>query len=139
MTADKKLADVVSSLKADGRHNCSEMVPGMGAIVAHISPAEARAAGIMWRAVGIDKAGEGIETRWHGSSEEVCNLEPAMYRVEFKQVGRPVFKQPRLSGEVEIPIEANGFSVVSREFFQNDMVISVAANPEQESSFLQLA
>merc|ERR1711871_417284 len=137
-TADKKLYDVVSSLKADGRHNCTEMMPGTGAVVAHITPAGARAAGIMWRAVGIDKAGAGIETRWHESAEEVCNLEPAMYRIEFKQTGLPVYKQPRLSSDVEIPVEANAFSVVSREFYQNDMSISVAANPEQEGSFLEV-
>jgi hypothetical protein len=138
VSADKKLADVVSSLKADGHHNCTETIPGTGSIVAHIMPLEAKAAGIFWRAVGIDKAGEGIVTRWRESAEEVCNLEPALYRVEFKQTGRPVWKQPRLSADVEIPVEANAFSVVSREFYQNDMAISVAANPEQEGSFLDV-
>jgi hypothetical protein len=72
-----------------------------------------------WRAVALDKDKAGVKTPWHSTSEEVCNLQPALYRIEFKQVAKPVWNLPRLSADLEMPVEADGFSVVTREFFQS--------------------
>merc|ERR1711934_61198 len=132
-SSQKKLSDVLALLKSDGAFNCTSVVEGTGAIVAHITPAGANIAGMRWRAVAIDADKAGIKSPWHSTGEEVCNMPPALYRIEFKQLAKPVWNLPRLSADIEMPIEADGFSVVAREFFQSEMEISVASNPEQRS------
>jgi len=137
-SSQKKLSDVLALLKSDGAFNCTSVTEGTGAIVAHITPSGANVAGMRWRAVAIDADKAGIKSPWHSTGEEVCNMPPALYRIEFKQVAKPVWNLPRLSADLEMPVEADGFSVVTREFFQSEMEISVASNPEQQGSFLEM-